>query len=236
MAVVKQEHASTQLPDLTPEAQSEAIQVEKTGVTTAEAAGRKLQFARLVSRILHPFIVSPLAIVLILWLDQGNFWAAIGWAGLCAAFVVAPGTLYLRRKLKQKQYLDVDVSVREQRYGFYIFGTICMLLCFLVLIWLQAPSILLASFSAALAAILAAAIINRYWTKISIHAGTMAGVMVLAGFYSWPLALLLGFGALLVSWARLVTKRHTLLQTVLGWAVAASCVGMMVGLAGLLNR
>ena len=233
MTIVKQEQAPYQSPEVTPSLQSDPIPVEKSAPPATEKADRKLQVARLVSRILHPFIVSPLAIVLILLLDQGNFWAALGWAGLCAAFVVIPGTLYLRRKVRQRKFSDSDVSVREQRYGFYIFGIICMLLCFVTLIWLQAPSILVASFSAAIVAIIAAAIINRFWTKVSIHAGTMAGITMLASFYSWPLAALLGLATLLVSWARLVTKRHTLLQTFLGWVVAASCMAILVGVTNL---
>jgi hypothetical protein len=57
----------------------------------------------------------------------------------------------------------------------------------------------------------------------------MAGVMAAAVFYSLPLAILLGLGALAVSWARLVTRRHTALQAVLGWVIAVVCVTAVFG-------
>jgi membrane-associated phospholipid phosphatase len=205
-------------------AQSAALEAPKQN----EIGGQFEQAAHWISLALHPFLVAPLAIVLILWLDQKNLSAAVGWAGLCAAFVVVPGLLYLRRKLNQKAYSDSDVSVREHRYGFYLFGLACMSLCFAALIWLKAPVILVACFLAALLAIILAALVTRIWTKVSIHAGMMAGVTVVAFFYSLPLALGLAGGTLLVSWARLVLKRHTLQQTLFGWAIAAVAVLVVV--------
>ncbi len=188
-----------------------------------------VRIAKITSLILHPFIVSPLSIVLILWLAQGSLLSALGWAALCAAFVVGPAMLYLRDKLKQKQFTDADVSVREHRYGFYIFGGLCMLACYAVLLWLDAPTVLIAGFTTALVALVAATIINRVWTKISIHTGAMAGVMAAAAFYSLPLTVALAIGTVAVSWARLVTQRHTLLEAVLGCVVAIACVVLVFG-------
>lgn len=204
-----------------------------TTTPAIEAAPRPLfdqvRLARLVSLILHPFLVSPLSIVLILYLDRGNLWEALGWAGLCAAFVVGPALLYLRQKLKAKRFTDADVSVREHRYGFYIFGGVCMAACYGVLLWMNAPSVLIAGFTAALCALVVATLTNRVWTKVSIHAGAMAGVTAAAVFYSLPLAILLGIGTLAVSWARLVTRRHTATQAVLGWVIAVVCVAAVFG-------
>ncbi len=200
---------------------------------TVEAVSRssldQVRLARLVSLILHPFLVSPLSIVLILYLDRGNLWEALGWAGLCAAFVVGPALLYLRQKMKAKKFTDADVSVREHRYGFYIFGGVCMAACYAVLLWLNAPTVLIAGFTAALCALVVASVTNRLWTKVSIHSGAMAGVMAAAIFYSLPLAIILGIGTLAVSWARLVTRRHTAIQAVLGWVIAIVCVTAVFG-------
>jgi len=233
MTVLKPEKSLNQLgePLAEPQSQVSTGQPEpQTLPQQQEAGGRQLKLARLVSTVLHPFIVSPLAIILILWLDQGDLMMAVSWAALCAAFVILPGALYLRQKLKQKQFTDADVSVREERYGFYLFGALCMGICFAVLLWLDAPRILIASFTAALMAIILAAIVNRLWTKVSIHVGTMAAVAFMASFYSGGLGFSLALGALLISWARLVTKRHDLVQAMLGWLIAAICVVTVLGL------
>ena len=64
----------------------------------------------------------------------------------------------------------------------------------------------------------------RVWEKVSIHAGVLAGVTTAVAFYSPLLAFVLGGGTLAVSWARSVTQRDTMIQVVLGWAIAVVCV------------
>ena len=189
----------------------------------------KVRLARLVSLGLHPFLMAPLSIVLVLYLNTGHLWGALGWAGLCAAFVVAPAMLYLKHGLSQKHLSDADVSVREQRHRFYLFGAACMAVCFAVFWGLGAPPVLLAFFTAALMSVVAAAAITRLWTKVSIHAGVMAGATVAVAFYSLPWAVGLAGCTVVVAWARLVLKRHTLLQAVLGGLVALVCVSGVFG-------
>lgn len=197
-----------------------------TVLTISKSTGRfdRIKLARFISLLLHPFVVAPLALVLVLYLDSGDFRSALGWAGLCAAFVIGPALIYLHRKLKQQDFSDADVSIREQRHGFYLFGGGCMLICFAVLFWLEAPQLLIASFTAALVTIMAFAIITRLWTKVSIHTGIMAGVTAMVAFYAIPLALLLGIGTLFVAWSRLVLQRHTLRQVVLGGVVGIASI------------
>jgi len=176
--------------------------------------------ARLVSLVLHPFLVCPGGIVLVLWLDQGDLAIALCWAGLCALFVVLPAAIWLLRALRQHRYTDADVSTRGQRYGFYAFGTVCMALCYGVLLWLGAPVPLLAGFMAAIVAVLVGALANRFWTKVSIHVGAMAGIAAVAALHSLPLALVLGAIAFVIAWARVTLGRHTVAQTLAGCAVA----------------
>ena len=48
------------------------------------------RIARGVSLTLHPFVIAPAAIVVILALEGNGPWASLGWAALCAVFVVGP--------------------------------------------------------------------------------------------------------------------------------------------------
>lgn len=182
------------------------------------------RLARQVSLVGHPFLIAPIGIVLILYLASGDVWAALGWAGLSAAFVVAPAILYLRRKLKVKHYTDADVSVREHRLGFYIFGTLCMVAMFLLLVWLDAPQPLIAMYIAGLAAVVISTLVTHFLVKASIHTGVIAGVAAATAFYSVPLAIIL-FGAMLVvARARLVLKRHNVIEAITGGSIAIICV------------
>jgi membrane-associated phospholipid phosphatase len=180
--------------------------------------------ARLISVVLHPFLVCPAAIVMLLWLDLGDPRAALRWAALCSAMVVLPALVWLALAVRRQRYSDPDVSVRSQRHGFYVFGMVCMVLCYGALLWLGAPAVLLAGFTTAVLAVLLGALTNRFWTKVSIHAGAVVGVAAATIPYSLPLALVLGAVAAVVAWARVVTGRHTTGQTVAGGAIALACV------------
>jgi membrane-associated phospholipid phosphatase len=138
--------------------------------------------------------------------------------------VVVPALIWLQVALWRRRYGDADVSVRRERYGFYLFGLACMVSCYAVLLWLEAPDVLRGGFRAALLAALVSAAANRYWAKISVHAGALAGAAALAAPYSWPLALLLGASGAAVTWARIALGRHTLTEALAGWAIAVGCV------------
>ncbi|MCP4707155.1 MAG: hypothetical protein GY869_00905 [Planctomycetes bacterium] len=186
------------------------------------------QVARLTSLALHPFLIAPLAIVLLLYLDTGNFLSALGWAGLCAAFVIGPALLFLRHKLTREDYTDADVSVQEHRAGFYVFGGASMVVCFGVLLWLGAPTLLITLFATAFLTLGIFAAVTRWWTKVSIHTGIMAGTMIATAFYSLPLAAVLTVATVLVAWSRLVLKRHTLNEVLLGYGLASYVATMVM--------
>jgi hypothetical protein len=178
--------------------------------------------ARWISRVLHPFVISPLAIVLIVGLDRGDWGAALYWALVCAAFVVLPGTLYIAGKLRARAYRDADVSDRVQRRGLYAVGGLCMALCFAYLLWAAAPRVLIGGFLAAGLALGAAALINRFWL-ISVHAGALYGAATAAAFYAWPLALALLGATALAGWSRRVLQRHSLRELLGACVVSGVC-------------
>ena len=183
--------------------------------------------------LFHPFIISPLGGVILLVLSGESLAGALGWSGLCAAIVIGPALVYLKDKLKKKEFTDADVSVREHRFGFYVFGATCMILCFVVLILFRAPSVLIAGATTALCALVIAIVINRFWDKLSIHVGCTVGVAAACSLYSVPWALFFGFGAAAVAWARWVNQRHTVRQMIIGAVVALiSIFGIFAPIVG----
>jgi hypothetical protein len=193
----------------------------------------ELRLARWVSQGLHPFLISPLAVLAVLYLDTGSLWQALKWAGLISLLILAPATLYLQRKLARREYSDADVSLTHQRNGFYIFGAVTMLVSFAVVLWLQPPEVLISLFVAGLITLAAAILITRLWLKASIHTGVMAGSAAALAFYSLPLAVAMIGLTLLVAWARVTLRRHTLPEVVVGFTIAAVIVGgvMLYGAA-----
>lgn len=189
--------------------------------------------ARLVSQIFHPFVIVIPTMIISMYATTGDLVGAIGWSALCVAFVIAPTLLYLYRKLKRKEYTDADVSVRQQRFGIYIFGGICELLCLATLIYFGAPQILIACFIAAILTLVVGAILNTQ-TKVSVHMAAMGGCTAVLLYVSPVLGVLMVLASILVGWARIYLRQHTLRQVLLGWGIAMVCVILVFAIyAGL---
>lgn len=182
--------------------------------------------ARLISLVFHPFIIAPVAIVLVMKLDGISLVTALAWAAVCADLVIVPVLLYLAYNLARKQYTDADISVREDRYGIYAFGTACMVFCLAALFWLDAPRELLKLFSGGLVTIMVFGLMTRFWTKVSVHVGLLSAATTAVAFHSPPLGALLGAIMLLVAWSRWVLGRHSIEEVLVGWATSSLIIGL----------
>jgi len=186
------------------------------------------KIAWLISWGFHPFVVSPLAIYLIVGLDVG-FAGAVRWALWGVAFVIAPASLYIWQKLKGGRFTHADVPERQNRSGLYLFGGLCVAAYLAFLVWQGAPRVLLAGVTAGGVANIIAMVVTKLGLKVSIHAGVPAGVTVALAYFSWPLALVMGAITALLAWSRTVTKNHSWGQVWAAWAIAAVCT---VGIFG----
>lgn len=192
-----------------------------SGVVEASSQDR---LARLVSNVFHPFLVSVVTLVLVIYLDGATLWEAIKWTAVGFGIVIVPLTLFLIVNVRRGHYSDWSISIREQRHSIYILAGICFVILVLTFIRAGAPAISLACLYAALTTVVIAAVINRTVTKISLHSVAMAGCAAALFWVSPPLGLFLALGALAVGWARMRLKHHTVAQVLLGWGLAAGSV------------
>jgi membrane-associated phospholipid phosphatase len=188
------------------------------------------RLARLMSNIFHPFLVSLVTLVLVIYLDGSTLAAAMKWTVLAFSIVVLPLSLYLAVNVWRGHYSDWSISIREQRSNIYVLSGICFVILVLTFIRTGAPAIALACLYSALITVVVAALINRLVTKISLHSVAMAGCAAALFWVSVPLGMFLASAALLVGWARLQLKQHTLAQVLMGWATAAGSVLVVFGL------
>lgn len=187
---------------------------------------RYTKIAQALSWIFHPFVIVIPTMIVSMYATTGDLVGAIGWSALCVGFVIAPTLLYLRRKLKRKEYTDADVSVREHRFGIYIFGGVCELFCLATLIIFGAPQILIASFIAAILTLILGLLINTQ-TKVSVHMAAMGGCTAVLLYISPVLGILMVVVSIAVAWARIYLRQHTFGQVVIGFLVAVLAVFMV---------
>ena len=176
---------------------------------------RHVRFARIVSNILAPVTISLPFVVLVAFYHTRDQLAAVVYAFITLFFLSIGPLIYVVIGVRTGKLSDLDISRRSERAGPFLFGIISTSIGLLVLSLVHGPKDLqTALILTAISAVIL--MVTTLWWKISIHASTMAGaatmLTALYGMALLPLFLLL----VLVSWSRVVLRRHTVAQVVAG--------------------
>lgn len=176
---------------------------------------RYVRFARVVSTVLTPVSVSLPFVFLVAFYHARDQLAALIYALIALFFLSIGPLIYVVIGVRRGRLSDFELSRRSERAGPFLFGIISTSVGLLVLALLHAPrdlqtALLLTAITAVIL------MVTTLWWKISLHASTMAGaatvLTVLYGIALLPSFLLL----VLVSWSRVVLRRHTVAQVVVG--------------------
>ena len=175
----------------------------------------RVRCARLVSNILAPSTISlPFVLLVSLYHTQSTK-SALLFACLTLFFLTLGPMIYIIIGVRKGWLSDVDVSRRTERAGPFLFGISSVALGLLLLHYVNAPRnletlLLITTISGVIM------LMVTMWWKISIHASSMAGaatmLTALYGAAMLPTFLLL----ILVSWSRVVLRRHTTAQVIAG--------------------
>ncbi|MBI4089581.1 MAG: hypothetical protein HY424_02640 [Candidatus Levybacteria bacterium] len=177
------------------------------------------KLAQIISFLLGPiFILFPIPYILVERFSQNQIYA-IKWTIFSYAFILAVAVFVIIGVLLGV-FSNFDVSKREQRpllFSFSAFAMFCYLLSLLIL---NGPKILFLAFFTLLAGLIVIVIVNK-WIKASIHVATATAVLLFIGIvYKGYYPLFLSLIPLL-AWARVKTKEHTLLETIIGSILGA---------------
>ncbi len=134
--------------------------------------------------------------------------------------------------LRQGKVSDYNLTKREERFWPMVVSTTGALVGWAVLSQMQAPTLLLALAATNLAQSATYFLITLRW-KVSIHSAVAAGLAVLgsavAGNTVWALVLAVP----LVAWSRVVLRRHTIAQTVVGAAIGSLFLAIALAIYGV---
>jgi len=190
--------------------------------------------AKLTSNILNPYLVSLVVIIVLSLESASSLSDAIKWSLILVGVTIMPVfsvIVYLAHKEKLE---GIFIVARRQRNKFYLLACICAVASFLILLLGDAPLVLIATFVAALSAIIVFMGINLLW-KISLHTAFAAGsVTVLTILYG-----AVGASTVMlvppIAWARIELKQHSLAQAVAGALLAALIVVVVFHFFGLIG-
>jgi membrane-associated phospholipid phosphatase len=209
-----------------------AVDAEEHVIVEPKAKPVHVRIARLVSNILAPASISLPFVVLVALYHAQNVLRSLLYALITLFFLSIGPFVYILISVRMGKISDVDVSRRTERSGPFLFGILSVLAGWQALIILQGPKNLqTVLIITAVSGIVM--MVTTLWWKISIHASSMGGIAtILTAFYGavmLPTFLLL----VLVSWSRVVLRRHTVLQVVAGSFVSIALTLLLLKIRGI---
>jgi membrane-associated phospholipid phosphatase len=182
------------------------------------------RLAEVLSSVFHPFVVVILTMILSTVSQENSSGQALFWTVLSICVVILPLTYVIYSKVRSGQYSDSSVSIREQRQGLYGLAGFLFIVLITILVLGKAPRPFLASTLAGVLALAVAFLINRRYTKVSLHSMGISTCTAILLLTTPQLGILLGLFIPLVGWARIRLGHHTLPQVLIGIAVAVASV------------
>lgn len=172
----------------------------------------KEKIARYISIITHP-VFPPIPLGLGILLLMGYDFIA-GLILVLEGFLIVVGPILAYLYFKEDYSLRV-VNSRERREPLYVLGFSTVSIYLTYIYFVKQNSEIFSSILIALFVTLAVGFAN-YITKISIHTSTITGFAAFYLFQNIYYGIALYILAFIVAWSRVVLKRHTPKQTMLG--------------------
>lgn len=195
----------------------------------------KQRLAKITTNILNPFLISFVVIILLAVESSATAAEAVKWALICLALSIFPVFAVVVYLVRRKKLDGIFINTRGQRNRIYILASFCAVIGYGILILLDSPDLLQATFVAGMVAVAVFMVINLFW-KISLHTAFIAAsVTVLIIVYGRVAAVTVVFVPL-VAWARLEMKLHTLAQVIVGAVLSLSIVILVFNLFGIIGQ
>lgn len=180
--------------------------------------------AKVISRVMNPFLLSVVALLLATYVGSSGLWTFFSWVLIILFFTVVLPLTYIyikspRAESGAKGMRDPLVFFREHRREISVIGIISALPCILLLIFLEAPSLLVATLVALLGTSLAVGLVNMFY-RASYHLALVTTVVIVAVLIwgqTFPSVLA---AILLVGWAKYSLQQHSPSQLAAGFGLS----------------
>ncbi|MBI2028344.1 MAG: hypothetical protein HYT07_01920 [Candidatus Levybacteria bacterium] len=173
-----------------------------------------INVAKIISFLLSPlFILLPVPYILVEKVSS-NHQYALKWTIFSYIFVLAVA-VFILIGVKLKIFSNFDVSRKEQRPILFLFVAFTLLCYAISLLIFDGPKVLNIVVFAVVLGLIITNFIN-HWIKASIHLATVTSFLLLFGILHKGYYFLLLLLVPLLAWARIRSKEHTPLETLVG--------------------
>jgi membrane-associated phospholipid phosphatase len=176
--------------------------------------------ARWISHVVSPHIVGVVMTSTMALEYSPDPVKALLWLFGLMPLLVLPPLGYLMWLVRRGKLIDIYMPDRETRLGPLTLMMVWLLVCWSLIRYWEAPSVVELFVLAATVMIGVLSLVTLFW-KISFHGATITAAatvtMLVAGSSAWPVMLLVP----MVGWARVRLERHTPRQVIFGSLVGA---------------
>ena len=190
------------------------------------------RIAFLTSNALNPFLMWLVLTILLSFESAPGILAALKWSLIPASIGILPIFLAIIYLVRRGSLDGVFSGVREQRTKIYALSGICAAAGYVILYYSRAPLMLQSVFVSAVPAAVIFLVINLWW-KISLHTAFVAALVTVMIFLYGGIAAVSVILVLIIGWARLELKEHSLAQVTAGALLASSIVVIVFQVFGL---
>ena len=190
------------------------------------------QIANLTSNILNPFLVSLVVVLLLSFGSTSSTLDALKWSLILIAVSILPVFSVILYLARHGRIESIFTNIRRERTKIYVVASVCAGASCVILHYLEAPLVLVATSVAGLSAVVLFMGVNLWW-KISLHTAFIAASVTLLVILYESIAVVTVVLLPLVAWSRIELEHHSAAQAVIGALLAASIVVVVFYLFGL---
>ncbi|MFZ0545932.1 MAG: hypothetical protein WAM60_10870 [Candidatus Promineifilaceae bacterium] len=182
---------------------------------SAEVTVGTIRFARTFSNIISPPVIFAV-LGLALALAEAGLWPGLLWAAVFGFFVSLAPILFILYMMRIGRISDLHMNTRQERYLPYLVSTVTSAVVLVGIYFFDGPELLSCLTVLNIVVLIILGLVNTFWL-ISIHTASISAATVIAGlvFGLWAAVALIPL-LLMVCWARLYLRRHTLAQVAAG--------------------
>jgi membrane-associated phospholipid phosphatase len=186
----------------------------------------KTLLAKIISTAGHPLITIPLYIVIVLF-STNDIKSASFLTLLIVGCIFVPLITWMYLKSKNGSYTNFDVSDKKQRRSLFIFAIPFLVVVTFVLYLTHQPEKTTLSLLFATILVVVSQLVN-YFIKSSLH----VSLTLYLAFLAIPISPVFGFSmmflSILIGWSRVVLKRHSVKEVLVGAIIGLTIGSMML--------
>lgn len=190
---------------------------------------RSTRLARVILRVTNPCILSVLVLFSIALTESTNVRALVGWVMILLLFLVVLPLAYTYMRISRNRsgtrpMVGPTIFLKQHPRDILIVGVLSGLPCIVILVFLEAPLLLLETLIALLAGSLIVASFTIFY-RVSYHL-TALTILVIMATITWGSIFLTTLAAIpLISWAKYRLHEHTPTQLAIGIVLSLAVSG-----------